>query len=144
MLLQASILGCHDISLVIRGIGHSCPKIAINFKCLYLSDIFADWRKIFVLQLQIPRFRSVKASIIFDHTVFEIFAKAILGFDPDMSGLLHHSWCNTSYHLTVIFMTPASAGLKYQILLYNKINFQAFQKIFKLNFDSTSIFCDVI
>ena len=41
-----------------------------------------------MLQLKIPRFRSVKAFIIFDRTVFEIFAKAIFGFDQDMSDLL--------------------------------------------------------
>ena len=50
--------------------------------------IDADWRKTFVMRLQIHRFRSVKAYIIFDCMVFEIFDCFLFGFDQDMSGLL--------------------------------------------------------
>ena len=38
-------------------IGHSYPKITIIFICLHLSDMFSDWLKTFLLQLQIPRFK---------------------------------------------------------------------------------------
>ena len=60
-------------------IGHSYPKIAINFECFYLSDMFADWRKTYTMPLLMPILRSVKYFFLFGSSVIDIFSKPIFG-----------------------------------------------------------------